>query len=191
MCLQTTSGCCWPLLACSQRSTHETRTTLPHRRIVAASLAASLRRIAAPIARRIAATTAPGSLTHAGVFFANQYLVVGVMQARKKYGIKYPNLYAPPGHKNEEAFNCAQRAHQNTVESMPLFLVELVLVGLFYPLFAASCGGLWSVGRILYGYGYKTKGPDGRLIGSLISHLGDLPLQIAVFKLCYVAFTTW
>ena len=33
------------------------------------------------------------------------------MQARKKYGIKYPNLYAPPGHKNEEAFNCAQRAH--------------------------------------------------------------------------------
>ena len=126
-----------------------------------------------------------------GVFFANQYLVVGVMQARKKYGIKYPNLYAPPGHKNEEAFNCAQRAHQNTVESMPLFLVELVLVGLFYPLFAASCGGLWSVGRILYGYGYKTKGPDGRLIGSLISHLGDLPLQIAVFKLCYVAFTTW
>ena len=126
-----------------------------------------------------------------GVFFANQYLVVGVMQARKKYGIKYPNLYAPPGHKNEEAFNCAQRAHQNTVESMPLFLVELVLVGLFYPLFAASCGALWSVGRILYGYGYAKNGPDGRLIGSLISHLGDLPLQIAVFKLCYVAFTTW
>ena len=99
--------------------------------------------------------------------------------------------YAPPGHKNEEAFNCAQRAHQNTVESQALFLVELVIVGLFYPLFAATCGALYSVGRILYGYGYATKGPDGRLIGSLISHLGDLPLQIAVFKLCYVAFTTW
>ena len=126
-----------------------------------------------------------------GVFFANQYLVVGVMQARKKYGIKYPNLYAPPGHKNEEAFNCAQRAHQNTVESQALFLVELVVVGLFYPLFAATCGALYSVGRILYGYGYAKNGPDGRLIGSLISHLGDLPLQIAVFKLCYVAFTTW
>ena len=126
-----------------------------------------------------------------GVFFANQYLVIGVMKARKKYGVKYPNLYAPPGHKNEEAFNCAQRAHQNTVESQALFLVELVIVGLFYPLFAATCGALYSVGRILYGYGYATKGPDGRLIGSLISHLGDLPLQIAVFKLCYVAFTTW
>ena len=113
------------------------------------------------------------------------------MKARKKYGVKYPNLYAPPGHKNEEAFNCAQRAHQNTVESQALFLVELVIVGLFYPLFAATCGALYSVGRILYGYGYATKGPDGRLIGSLISHLGDLPLQIAVFKLCYVAFTTW
>jgi glutathione S-transferase len=129
--------------------------------------------------------------TRTGVFFANQYLVVGVMQARKKYGIKYPNLYAPPGHKNEEAFNCAQRAHQNTVESQALFLVELVIVGLFYPLFAATCGALYSVGRILYGYGYAKNGPDGRLIGSLISHLGDLPLQIAVFKLCYVAFTTW
>mmetsp|Transcript_6554 Transcript_6554/g.16629 ORF Transcript_6554/g.16629 Transcript_6554/m.16629 type:complete len:161 (+) Transcript_6554:130-612(+) len=126
-----------------------------------------------------------------GVFFANQYLVVGVMQARKKYGIKYPNLYAPPGHKNEEAFNCAQRAHQNTVETQALFLVELVIVGLFYPLFAATCGALYSVGRILYGYGYAKNGPDGRLIGSLISHLGDLPLQIAVFKLCYVAFKTW
>ena len=113
------------------------------------------------------------------------------MQARKKYGIKYPNLYAPPGHKNEEAFNCAQRAHQNTVEGQAMFLIELVIVGLFYPLFAATCGALYSVGRILYGYGYATKGPDGRLIGSLISHLGDLPLQIAVFKLCYVAFTTW
>ena len=141
--------------------------------------------------RSTRASLASLTTRRAGVFFANQYLVVGVMQARKKYGIKYPNLYAPPGHKNEEAFNCAQRAHQNTVESMPLFLVELVLVGLFYPLFAASCGGLWSVGRILYGYGYAKNGPDGRLIGSLISHLGDLPLQIAVFKLCYVAFTTW
>ena len=169
MCLRTTSGSCWPLLVHSQRST----------RASLASIAGA--RTLARIDRH----------NRAGVFFANQYLVVGVMQARKKYGIKYPNLYAPPGHKNEEAFNCAQRAHQNTVESMPLFLVELVLVGLFYPLFAASCGGLWSVGRILYGYGYKTKGPDGRLIGSLISHLGDLPLQIAVFKLCYVAFTTW
>ena len=54
------------------------------------------------------------------------------MQARKKYGIKYPNLYAPPGHKNEEAFNCAQRARPEHRRAMPLFLVELVLVGLFY-----------------------------------------------------------
>ena len=30
-----------------------------------------------------------------GVFFANQYLVIGVMKARKKYGIKYPALFAP------------------------------------------------------------------------------------------------
>ena len=165
MSLLTTSGCCWPLLAPAS-------VALTHR----------------CIARRI--DRAPNART-AGVFFANQYLVIGVMKARKQYGIRYPALYAPPGHKNEEAFNCAQRAHQNTVEGMAMFLVELVIVGLFYPLFAASCGGLWSVGRILYGHGYAKNGPEGRLIGSLISHLGDLPLQIAVFKLTYIAFTTW
>ena len=162
----------WVLLALVGETQRSTRASL-------ASIAGTRASLASLTTRR------------AGVFFANQYLVVGVMQARKKYGVKYPNLYAPPGHKNEEAFNCAQRAHQNTVESQALFLVELVIVGLFYPLFAATCGALYSVGRILYGYGYATKGPDGRLIGSLISHLGDLPLQIAVFKLCYVAFTTW
>ena len=110
------------------------------------------------------------------------------MQARKKYGVKYPNLYAPPGHKNEEAFNCAQRAHQNTVESQALFLVELVVVGLFYPLFAATCGALYSVGRILYGYGYAKNGPDGRLIGSLISRLGDLKLVRAIFTPRFSSF---
>ena len=162
----------WVLLALVGTNQRSTRASL-------ASIAGTRASLASLTTRR------------AGVFFANQYLVIGVMKARKQYGIKYPALYAPPGHKNEEAFNCAQRAHQNTVEGMAMFLVELVIVGLFYPLFAASCGGLWSVGRILYGYGYAKNGPDGRLIGSLISHLGDLPLQIAVFKLTYIAFTTW
>ena len=41
------------------------------------------------------ASLASMATTRAGVFFANQYLVIGVMKARKKYGIKYPALFAP------------------------------------------------------------------------------------------------
>jgi hypothetical protein len=43
-----------------------------------------------------------------------------------------------------------------------------------------SCAGLfiYSVGRILYGHGYATKGADGRKLGALLSHVGDLPLLI-------------
>lgn len=35
-----------------------------------------------------------------------------VGQARKKYGVQYPNLYAPPGHKNAKEFDCVQRGMQ-------------------------------------------------------------------------------
>ena len=126
----------------------------------------------------------------AGVFFANQYLVVGVMQARKKYGIKYPNLYAPAGHKYAMEFNSVQRAHQNTLESMSTVITQMLVVGLFYPVFAAACGGLWTFGRIVYGIGYAF-GPDKRVYGGLISHLGDLPLQVALVRVAYDAYTTW
>ena len=40
-----------------------------------------------------------------------------VMKARKKFDVKYPNLYAVPGvHKNADAFNAVQRGHQNFLE---------------------------------------------------------------------------
>jgi glutathione S-transferase len=116
------------------------------------------------------------------------YLVVNVIMARKKYDVKYPNLYAPAGHKHAEAFNSAQRAHQQTLEGLPYFLMQLLVVGLYYPLFAAACGGLWNVGKIVYGYGYAKNGPTGRHVGGLIGHLGDMPLQVALFKIVYDLF---
>jgi glutathione S-transferase len=44
-----------------------------------------------------------------------------VMEARKKYGVDYPNLYAVPGyHKDADAFNRVQRGHQNALESVSI-----------------------------------------------------------------------
>ncbi|KAK4058664.1 hypothetical protein OIO90_000108 [Microbotryomycetes sp. JL221] len=83
-----------------------------------------------------------------------------VSAARKKAGVKYPAPYAS----NEEAernpdakrFNCAQRAHANTLEHFPYFLFSLLHVGLTYPKTATGLGAIWIVGRILYTIGYAS-----------------------------------
>merc|ERR1719387_2061307 len=62
-------------------------------------------------------------------FVANITLMRGVGAARKKYKIKLPTMYADSTHINDkntncksqadvDAYNSAQRAHQNTVEGM-------------------------------------------------------------------------
>ena len=50
--------------------------------------------------------------------------------------------------------------------------------GLLYPKFAGGCLALYALGRVIYGYGYTSGGPTGRMAGGLISHLADLPLWI-------------
>ena len=59
------------------------------------------------------------------------------------------------------------------------------LVGLLYPKFAGSCLALYAVGRFLYCNGYTKKGPGGRMLGGIVSHLGDLPLLIATGYCAY------
>jgi glutathione S-transferase len=86
-------------------------------------------------------------------FFMNMFLVINVVRARMKYDIKYPLLYAPQGHKYEKEFNCAQRAHQNTLESHSMVMLMMCVAGLIYPITAASFGAIWCIGRIIYGYG--------------------------------------
>jgi hypothetical protein len=45
--------------------------------------------------------------------------------------VKYPNMYADKkDNKDADAFNCVQRAHQNTLENMPHFIMFLLLAGL-------------------------------------------------------------
>ena len=86
-------------------------------------------------------------------FFMNMYLTINVVRARTKCDIKYPHLYAPAGHKYEKEFNCAQRAHQNTLETYALVMLMMCVTGLIYPITAAACGGIWCIGRVIYGFG--------------------------------------
>ena len=55
-------------------------------------------------------------------------------------------------------------------------MILMIINGFVDAKLAAACGGIWVTGKLLYGIGYKLKGPSGRHIGGLISHLGDFPL---------------
>ena len=49
-------------------------------------------------------------LTGVGAIFMVMWKGVRVGQARKKYGVEYPDMYS----KDSNTFNCIQQAHQNT-----------------------------------------------------------------------------
>eukprot|EP00927_Polykrikos_kofoidii_P054421 TRINITY_DN48835_c0_g1_i1.p1 TRINITY_DN48835_c0_g1~~TRINITY_DN48835_c0_g1_i1.p1 ORF type:complete len:173 (-),score=23.21 TRINITY_DN48835_c0_g1_i1:67-528(-) len=106
----------------------------------------------------------------------NFFLTLQVLRARSKYGIQFPALYAPPGHKHEIEFNCVQRAHQNTLESWSMVMITMLVTGLVYPVASAVAGTFWVLGRFVYGIGYALGNPNYRMPGGILSHLGDMPL---------------
>ncbi|KAH8100004.1 membrane-associated proteins in eicosanoid and glutathione metabolism [Cristinia sonorae] len=110
-------------------------------------------------------------------FYLNLFQATKVSGARKAAKIDYPQLYAE---KSEAAaseaalkFNCAQRAHQNTLENLPMVLGSTVVAATRCPTFAASTLGVWVIARALYTIGYCTGDPKKRnylgaaVIGSL------------------------
>lgn len=122
-----------------------------------------------------------------------------VVQARTKYGIPYPTMYAVPGSlryyndsmkptdtsvefsemiTNEEAFsfNSVQRGHQNTVENAPFFLAILIAAWP-YPLVAGIAGLVYLVGRAVYMYGYMRE-PKMRYYGAFFIYPSLLTLIV-------------
>lgn len=114
------------------------------------------------------------ALLSASLVAFGQSLVVG--RYRKQAGIKYPQLYADQvqvaASKDAHLFNCAQRAHQNTLENIPIIYTVTLLTSLKFPIFAASMCGLWSISRISYTRGYLTGEPKNRV--SMLYRFGGL-----------------
>ncbi|GFR40035.1 hypothetical protein Agub_g573, partial [Astrephomene gubernaculifera] len=137
------------------------------------------RRIAPRVRTVVAAHTAMAAVPPefgyvAGVvaaswFVHHGYMAFKVMQARKKYDVKYPALYATPedcpNAEYRKAFNCVQRGHQNSLEGQPIFLAMLLTAGLKHPVTAAVAGAVYLAGRVAYMQGYATGDPEKRMRG--------------------------
>jgi len=89
-----------------------------------------------------------------------------VVLARLKARIPYPQAYAEKAEQaaSKEAmkFNCAQRAHQNTLENVPVIILTTLIGGLHYPIPAAAGCALWSLMRVIYTMRYATGEPHKR-----------------------------
>lgn len=117
----------------------------------------------------------------AAFYLTNFVLGASIGAARKRHGIKYPDLYATRGmfigedgkvdeKKWEEhgvKFNQAQRGHQHITETESSGLALMLTTGLFYPTYAATWGAAWVVGTLAYGFGYA-HAPNFRMPGSLL-----------------------
>ncbi|KAG8931956.1 hypothetical protein FRC02_001836 [Tulasnella sp. 418] len=88
------------------------------------------------------------ALATASFFWLTQWQGLNVSKYRKLAKIPYPQAYADKAQQeaSKEAlqFNCAQRAHQNTLETLPIVMATTLFTGIKYPIFAASTALAWS-----------------------------------------------
>ncbi|CAG8554940.1 7289_t:CDS:2 [Paraglomus occultum] len=107
------------------------------------------------------------------------YLGLRVGGARARAKVPYPFLYAEKAEaeqdKDKMVFNCYQRAHQNTLENYPSFLLTLFVAGVGFPKIAAASGFVWIASRLAYAHGYYTGDPKKRSRG-FFGYIGMLTL---------------
>lgn len=92
-------------------------------------------------------------------------------------------MYADKDNKNAKAFNCVQRAHQNLLENIPLYLGLLVTSSPFRPEIAAGAGLVRLLGFVFYVRGYASGDPAKRMqggFGTSNTSLYRLPLVVVM-----------
>lgn len=62
-------------------------------------------------------------------------------------------------------FNCTQRAHQNTLEMLPIYGTLMLVGGIKYPEISAGAGVVYILGRVFFTSGYCTGDPAKRTRG--------------------------
>src|SRR5579862_6670117 len=98
------------------------------------------------------------------------FLATRVAVARVKFGVKHPATTGNPD------FERIFRAHVNTLEWMPTFMVPLWLCAVYLSDVAAAVLGLvWIAGRVMYFYGYR-EAAEKRLPGFFIQSTACLLL---------------
>lgn len=92
-------------------------------------------------------------------------LILGmkVGQARRKYDVQLPQMYAVGDSESAVAFNSVQRGHQQAFETYTSFAVLSLIGGLRHPVSVAVAGIMWGVGRLRYAAGYAAGGPKWRM----------------------------
>jgi uncharacterized membrane protein YecN with MAPEG domain len=113
------------------------------------------------------------------------WMGLAVGRARAKCGIAAPAMTGDP------VLERTIRAHYNTLEWLPIFLVSMWLFAVYWSdLVAAAVGVVWIVGRILYQTGY-VRDPAKREMGFLIQALATGVLLFgALGRLVYVLAIT-
>ena len=108
-----------------------------------------------------------------------------VGRARAKCGISAPAMTGDP------VLERTIRAHYNTLDWLPLFLVPMWLFAIYWSdLVAALVGLVWIVGRIVYQMGYVAD-PKKREVGFFIQAIAVAVLLFgALGRLVYVLAVT-
>ncbi|KAL0578395.1 hypothetical protein V5O48_003616 [Marasmius crinis-equi] len=113
------------------------------------------------------------------------YQTFVVAAARKAAKIDYPQVYAEKAQEDAsleaKKFNCAQRAHQNTLESIPIIYLTTAIGSVRHPKLAAGFLAAWSVLRVFYTRGYATGDPKKRAFGARFGFLAQFGLMGTAF----------
>lgn len=119
-------------------------------------------------------------------------LLIPVILMRNKTKLKAPTLYPRDSEISKlklddevvDKYMRAQRAHQNNVELMSVFMPLFLIIGLFKPKETAMGGLVVLIFRIIGGIGYTFK---KRMYGAPF-HLGELYILYLGFLIVYELF---